>query len=351
MRWAKTLVGIVTVVEALAGAQALAAPTSCDIVSGASCSHNEGCDCDHDGYVRESGKAWKYCHWTKCPIDVNDSDPNALGKVSTYNADGDAWTTAYDCDDHDACVVKDCSNVCGPEPVDDDGDGAPEGIDCDDTNPYIKPGAPLACCSCDVLVDPSKVQAFGCAANPCPLGTPPPVDTGGADAGAPPADTGAAPVDSGGSVPEDAATWPSDALPWADVADGAAPPRYVAPPSDPGVIGSGVVVHREPPSPVGCTGGAAPTWGALAGLGLLGALRRGRARRAAGRLAVAATVVAGLGAAGCATVEPWERGRLAKDPMIFGADGWSDGLEQHFLQYREGAVGGFGGGGGGCGCN
>jgi len=26
-------------------------------------------------------------------------------------------------------------------------------------------------------------------------------------------------------------------------------------------------------------------------------------------------------------------------------------LEQHTYEYREGAIGGFGGGGGGCGCN
>ncbi|MCA9517999.1 MAG: hypothetical protein KC635_23830, partial [Myxococcales bacterium] len=105
---------------------ARAGNTSCDIVTGASCAWGEGCDCDHDGYVRSSGKASRYCHFNKCPIDGNDNNPNVLGVPSQYNADGDAWTTAYDCDDNDACVINDCSNVCGPAPTDDDGDGYPD---------------------------------------------------------------------------------------------------------------------------------------------------------------------------------------------------------------------------------
>ena len=45
------------------------------------------------------------------------------------------------------------------------------------------------------------------------------------------------------------------------------------------------------------------------------------------------------------------RGRLAHRGMIFGAEAAESTLEQHTLQYREGAGGGYGGGGGGCGCN
>ncbi len=55
--------------------------------------------------------------------------------------------------------------------------------------------------------------------------------------------------------------------------------------------------------------------------------------------------------AGCATVKPWEREILANPCMVFGGNGYEIILEQHMLQYREGAAGGFGGGGGGCGCN
>lgn len=321
---------------------AVAGPTSCDVTTGASCFWGEGCDCDHDGYVRDNGKAYKYCHFTKCPIDKNDSDANALGKSSEYNLDGDAWTTLYDCDDNDACVTNDCTNLCGPNPVDDDDDGVPTGQDCDDTNPYIKPGASLACCSCEVLTVPSQVAAFGCSANPCPLGTTNPPDATPSDTYQPPADA---------YQPADTAT-SDDVLVPDGGSDGSygGSTNYASPPVDPGVVGSGTVVHASPPSPVGCAGGASSLPGPLAAaLALLWGLVARRRRTA--RLAVAAAIVTTLGAAGCATVQPWERGRLAKAPMIFGADAWGEGIEQHLMQYREGAAGGFGGGGGGCGCN
>jgi len=357
----KTLVEIILgalVGAALLASPAVAAPTSCDITTGASCFWNEGCDCDHDGYVRENGKSYKYCHWTKCPIDKNDTDPNVLGKPSEYNADGDAWTTDYDCDDSDACVANDCSNICGPEPTDDDDDGYPVGEDCDDTNPYIKPHATLACCSCDVLTVPSQAAAFGCSANPCPLGntstgdTSTTTDTWTATDTWTPADTWtptdtASPAQDATPGVSDTLVTGSDALALDSSGGGV---HYATPPVDPGVVGSGNVVHKSPPSPVGCAGGGGDLPGALvAGFGILLALVS-RRRRAA-KLAAAAAVVATLGASGCTTVRPWERGRLAKTPMIFGADGWADGLEQHLFQYREGAAGGFGGGGGGCGCN
>jgi hypothetical protein len=54
---------------------------------------------------------------------------------------------------------------------------------------------------------------------------------------------------------------------------------------------------------------------------------------------------------GCALVQPWQRECLAKTAMVFGQDGLEVQLEQHLFQYREGAVGGFGGSAGGCGCN
>ena len=53
----------------------------------------------------------------------------------------------------------------------------------------------------------------------------------------------------------------------------------------------------------------------------------------------------------CVTVRPWEREHLAKAQMTFQAEVDELLLEQHTYEYREGAIGGFGGGGGGCGCN
>lgn len=54
---------------------------------------------------------------------------------------------------------------------------------------------------------------------------------------------------------------------------------------------------------------------------------------------------------GCATVEPWDRGKLAKPKMALDPDPLASQLETHVYNYREGATGGFGSVGGGCGCN
>ena len=67
------------------------------------------------------------------------------------------------------------------------------------------------------------------------------------------------------------------------------------------------------------------------------------------RLLAAALVAAALGA-GCATVEPWQRGTLADQCMIFDADGTLIGYTTHWQEAREGSAGGFGVQGGGCGC-
>jgi Domain of unknown function (DUF4266) len=71
----------------------------------------------------------------------------------------------------------------------------------------------------------------------------------------------------------------------------------------------------------------------------------------AGRaLFILGLLAAGFLAGGCATVRPWEREKLALEPMA--ADGarcqW---FEHNNEVYREGAVGANGGkSGGGCGC-
>lgn len=53
---------------------------------------------------------------------------------------------------------------------------------------------------------------------------------------------------------------------------------------------------------------------------------------------------------GCATVEPWQKGALATDPMQV-EDDRCHRFERNIEVYREGAAGGNGGkSGGGCGC-
>jgi hypothetical protein len=60
--------------------------------------------------------------------------------------------------------------------------------------------------------------------------------------------------------------------------------------------------------------------------------------------------VLSLGAAGCATVEPWQRGRLAHPCMTFDAEAAQTAYEAHWQESREGAAGGLGVQSGGCGC-
>jgi hypothetical protein len=53
---------------------------------------------------------------------------------------------------------------------------------------------------------------------------------------------------------------------------------------------------------------------------------------------------------GCATVQPYEREKLA-DPIMERQDQFSkQTLEQKFFSTREGSIGGASGIGGGCGC-
>ena len=65
-------------------------------------------------------------------------------------------------------------------------------------------------------------------------------------------------------------------------------------------------------------------------------------------------LIAGLSAtvllAGCAAVQPWQRGRLAHRAMTFDADGGQMAYMTHWQEAREGAAGGFGVPSGGCGC-
>lgn len=53
---------------------------------------------------------------------------------------------------------------------------------------------------------------------------------------------------------------------------------------------------------------------------------------------------------GCATVKPWQKGDLADPLMMFDANPIDAGIREHYLDYREGSVGGTGAQSGGCGC-
>jgi len=59
---------------------------------------------------------------------------------------------------------------------------------------------------------------------------------------------------------------------------------------------------------------------------------------------------AALAAAGCATVQPWQRGRLADSCMIFDADASGVAYMTHWQEAREASAGGFGVQSGGCAC-
>lgn len=63
--------------------------------------------------------------------------------------------------------------------------------------------------------------------------------------------------------------------------------------------------------------------------------------------AIAGSAAIGVG---CATVQPWQRGRLADPSMIFDADGSAVAYMAHWQEAREGSAGGNGVQSGGCGC-
>ena len=54
---------------------------------------------------------------------------------------------------------------------------------------------------------------------------------------------------------------------------------------------------------------------------------------------------------GCSSVEPWERGNLAKPEMQISGDPVDDLLLEQVFYSKEAASGGIGAAGGGCGCN
>lgn len=73
-----------------------------------------------------------------------------------------------------------------------------------------------------------------------------------------------------------------------------------------------------------------------------------KTQRLAKALLLALVVAAG---AGCSTVQPWQKGALAKPDMGFDPDPLEARFAQHIYFSKENASGGYGVGGGGCGCN
>ncbi len=68
------------------------------------------------------------------------------------------------------------------------------------------------------------------------------------------------------------------------------------------------------------------------------------------RFLSAIVLLAALAGAGCATVQPWQRNRLANPCMVFDANGQQLAFDSHWQSAREAAGGGFGVQAGGCGC-
>jgi hypothetical protein len=69
------------------------------------------------------------------------------------------------------------------------------------------------------------------------------------------------------------------------------------------------------------------------------------------RIAAAVLGVVAVAAAGCATVAPYQREYLADRIMDPAATTRERALERHWMDTREGAIGGALGASGGCACN
>lgn len=71
-----------------------------------------------------------------------------------------------------------------------------------------------------------------------------------------------------------------------------------------------------------------------------------------GRMTVIVSAFAAVAlAAGCTSVQPWQKGNLAKKEMAFDVDPLETRYQLHIYFSKENASGGYGVGGGGCGCN
>lgn len=68
-------------------------------------------------------------------------------------------------------------------------------------------------------------------------------------------------------------------------------------------------------------------------------------------LIVASGVCVLLILSGCSTVQPWQRGTLAKPEMEWSPDRLEASLDNHVYFSKEASSGGTAAAGGGCGCN
>jgi len=69
------------------------------------------------------------------------------------------------------------------------------------------------------------------------------------------------------------------------------------------------------------------------------------------RIVVACVLAALAGCSSIGSVQPWQKGNLAKPEMAFDPDPLETRFIDHTYFSKEGASGGAGVGGGGCGCN
>ena len=91
---------------------------------------------------------------------------------------------------------------------------------------------------------------------------------------------------------------------------------------------------------------------AILGTSCLSAAKIGGGRIPIRRGALALVGALSILVSGCATVRPWQRELHAKRCMQINPDPTATALQQHVLEYREGASGGYEAiGGSGCGCN
>jgi Domain of unknown function (DUF4266) len=74
-------------------------------------------------------------------------------------------------------------------------------------------------------------------------------------------------------------------------------------------------------------------------------------RSIASLITCAGILTASVALMGCETVQPWQKGNLAKPEMAFNSDPLQTRFEEHTYFSKEGASGGSSVGGGGCGCN